>query len=181
MHKEQNHNTWYNVVHPQCRGYVHRTVFIQLFTKTTVLICALSCRSLQVLKATHTAADFLNHPKPSAHIAAEVVHAHIWDLTFLTKQSLASHQFILHQKPNLTLLQKCLFIQVHLLQNYGIKPWAPRTLNPGFKPWVYYKESFYSTSTPLRLFWVVTLLTISTKTVELPKLGITKVHAPTCP
>ena len=81
--------------------------FIQLFTKTTVLICALSCRSFQSSKlrtqlqaSAHTAADLLNHPKPSAHTATEVVHAHSWDLTFLTKQALASHYFILHQSLN---------------------------------------------------------------------------------
>ena len=56
--------------------------FIQLSTKTTVLICTLSCRSLQVLKVAHTAADFLISQKPSAHTAAEVVHAQSWDLTF---------------------------------------------------------------------------------------------------
>ena len=100
----------------------------------------------------HTTADILNHEKPSVHTAAEVVHAHSWDLTFLTKQALALHQFILHQKPKLTSLQEFLFI-VHLLQYHGLKPWAPRTLNPGLKPWVYYKkEGFYSTPTPLRLF-----------------------------
>ena len=81
----KNHNTRYNVVHPQCRGYVHKIVFYStLYKKITVLICALSCRSLQVLKAAHT--------------AAEVIHAHSWDLTFSYKIALASHQFILHQK-----------------------------------------------------------------------------------
>ena len=67
-----NHNTICNVVHPQCRGYVHKTVFIQLFTtKMTVLICALSYRSFQSLKSrtqqqasAHTAADLPFHQKP---------------------------------------------------------------------------------------------------------------------
>ena len=49
----------------------------------------------------HTAADlsliFLQ-PKPPVHTAAEVVHAHSWDLTFSYKIALALHQFILHQK-----------------------------------------------------------------------------------
>ena len=71
----------------------------------------------------HTAADLLNHPKPFAHTAAKVIHAHSWDLTLLTKQALASHQFILPQNPKLTSLQECLFI-VHLLQNHGLKPWV---------------------------------------------------------
>ena len=35
--------------------------FIQISTKTTVLICALSCRSLQVLKAMHTATGLYAH------------------------------------------------------------------------------------------------------------------------
>ena len=88
MHKrtQQQHNrttthdiTWFT---PSLGVMSTELCFIQLFTKTTVLICVLSCRSLQVLKAVHTAADFLIHPKPSAHTAAEVVHTHSWDLTF---------------------------------------------------------------------------------------------------
>ena len=56
--------------------------FIQLFTtKTTVLICALSCRSLQSSRprtqqqaSVHITADLPFHPQnPSAHTAAEVV------------------------------------------------------------------------------------------------------------
>ena len=47
----KNHNTRYNVVHPQCRGYVHRTMFYSTCYKITVLIYALSCRSLLVLKS----------------------------------------------------------------------------------------------------------------------------------
>ena len=70
--------------------------FIQLSIKTTVLICALSCRSLQSSKprtqlqaSAHTAADFLITQKPSAHTAAKVVHAHSWELTFSYKISLS--------------------------------------------------------------------------------------------
>ena len=104
MHKEQNNNTTKTTTHdktwftPSVGVTSTELCFIQLSTKTTVLICTLSYGSLQVLKATHTAADFLNHPKPSAHTATEVVHAHSWDLTFSYKISLASHQFILPQK-----------------------------------------------------------------------------------
>ena len=89
MHKEQNNNTTKTTTHditwftPSVGVTSTELCFIQLFTKSTVLICTLSSRSLQVLKSAHTAADFLNNPKPSAHIAAEVVHAHSWDLTFL--------------------------------------------------------------------------------------------------
>ena len=94
INNTQIHDTRYNVVHPQCRGYVHRTVFYStLYKKTIVLICTLSCRSSSVFKpctqlqaSAHTATYFLNHPKPSAHIAAKVVHTHSWDLTFLTNK-----------------------------------------------------------------------------------------------
>ena len=33
MNNTRNHDTGYNVVHPQCRGYVHKPCFIQLATK----------------------------------------------------------------------------------------------------------------------------------------------------
>ena len=110
--------------------------FIQLFTKTTVLICALSCRSLQVLKVPHTAAGLCAHScrgYPRTQLGLNLSY----------KQALALHQFILHEKPKLTSLEECLFI-VHLLQDHGIKPWAPRTLKPGHKPWVYYKKKVFT-------------------------------------
>ena len=104
MHKRQqnrnntrNHNTRYNVVHPQCRGYVHKLCLFNSLQNHS-LICALSCRSLQSLTATHTAAGLCAHSyrsflnlltKPSAHTAAEVVHAHSWDLTFPYKINLS--------------------------------------------------------------------------------------------
>ena len=110
--------------------------FIQLSTKTTVLICALSCRSLQTIKSAHTAIDFLNHPKPSAHTAAEVIHAHRWDLNFSYKISLASHQFLLHKKPNLTSLQEYIFIQRTYYKTMGLNHGHPEpqtlVLNHGF-------------------------------------------------
>ena len=69
MHKEHNNNTTKTTTHditwftPSLGVTSTELCFIQLFTKTTVLICALSCRSLLVLKAAHTAADFLYHHK----------------------------------------------------------------------------------------------------------------------
>ena len=80
----QNHDTRYNVVQPQCRGYVHRTVFYSTFYKnhssdlrTQLQIpsspqsrahsCRPLCTQLQISLITQ---------KPSVHIAAEVVHAH---------------------------------------------------------------------------------------------------------
>ena len=135
------------MVHPHFRGYVHRTMFYSTLYKnhssdlcTQLQIpsipqsCALSYRSLCTQLQI-----FLITQKPSVHTTAEVVHAHSWDLTFSYKISLASHLFFLHQKPKLTSLQECLFI-VHLLQNHGLKPWAPRTLNLGLKAWVNYKK-----------------------------------------
>ena len=69
------------------------------------LICALSRRSLQPLTTAHTAAGLCAHSyksflnlltKPSAHTAAEVVHAHSWDLTFPYKISLSSTLILLN-------------------------------------------------------------------------------------
>ena len=55
-----NHDTKYNVVHPQCRGYVHNCVLFNLLQNHS-LICALSCRSLQSLTAVHIAAGLCAH------------------------------------------------------------------------------------------------------------------------
>ena len=65
--------------------------FIQLFTKTTVLICALSCRSLQVLKAAHTAADLLNHSKTLYAHSCRGRPCTQLGLNLSYKQALASH------------------------------------------------------------------------------------------
>ena len=103
----KNHNTRYNVVHPQCRGYVHRTVFYSTCYKITVLICALSCRSLLVLKihahssrplCTQLQIFLTSYKIPYAHIAAEVIHAHSWDLTFSLQNSLSFALTFLHLK-----------------------------------------------------------------------------------
>ena len=91
-----NHDTKYNVVHPQCRGYIHKLRFIQLATKpqfdlrTQLQIPSVLnsrahssrplCTQLQIFLTLLT--------KPSAHTTAEVVHAHSWDLTFPYKTSL---------------------------------------------------------------------------------------------
>ena len=94
--------------------------FIQLATKTTVLIYVHSCRS------------FL-YPltKTSAHTAAEVVHAHSWDLTFPYKISLSFALIFLYIKSlTFSYLKKCLFIHRAIT-----KPWLQTmgTQNP--KPW----------------------------------------------
>ena len=125
MHKRQQKTTAQETTTPDITWFTPSVgaastelCFIQLLYKITVLICALSCRSLQSLKpltqlqaSTHIVVDLLNHFKPSSHTTAEVIHAHNWDLTFpYQKITLALHQFLLHQKPNLTSLQECLFI-----------------------------------------------------------------------
>ena len=95
----KNHNTRYNVVHPQCRGYVHRTVFYSTCYKTTVLICAHSCRSLQSLKSAHTAAGLCAHSCRSfLNILTKTLYTHSWDLTFPYIISLSFAFIFLHQK-----------------------------------------------------------------------------------
>ena len=105
--------------------------FIQSFYKNHSFDLRTQLQIPSVLKAAHTAADFLITQKHFAHTATEVVHAHSWDLTFSYKIALASHQFLLHKKPNLSYLQECLFIQRTIT-----KPWTKTmgTLNP--KPWI---------------------------------------------
>ena len=67
MYKEHNNNTTKTTTHditwftPSLGVTSTEMCFIQLFTKTTVLICALSYRSLQVLKAAHTAVGLYAH------------------------------------------------------------------------------------------------------------------------
>ena len=143
MHKRQqkenntrNHNTRYNVVHPQCRGYVHKTVFYSTCYKTTVWSTHTAADPFSPFKprtqhqaSVHIATDlsliFLQ--KPSAHTAAEVVHAHSWDLTFPYTINLSFTFLSLNQKPNFSYLQKCLFIHRAIT-----KPWLQTmgTQNP---------------------------------------------------
>ena len=116
------------MVHPQCRGYVHRTAFIfnslqrhssdlctQLQIFSTTQSCALSCRS------------FL--PKPSVHSAAEVVHALSWDLALTPKIDLSffASTYHYHKKTYLNPLHKCLFIQVHYYNTMGLNHGYPKT------------------------------------------------------
>ena len=58
---QQNHNTRYNVVHPQFRGYVHRTVFYSILYKNHSSDLRTQLQILQVLKATHTVAGLCAH------------------------------------------------------------------------------------------------------------------------
>ena len=94
MHKRQqkenntrNYNTRCNVVHPQCRGYVHKLCFIQFATKPQFDLRTQLQIPLVLNSRAHSSRPlctqlqiFLNLlTKPSAHTAAEVVHAHSWD------------------------------------------------------------------------------------------------------
>ena len=72
---QQNHNTKYNVVHPQCRGYVHKLCSIQLSTKPQFDLRT-QLQILSVLKRPRT------QQQAPVHTAVEVIHAHSWDLTF---------------------------------------------------------------------------------------------------
>ena len=119
------------MVHPQCRGYVHKLRFIQLATKpqfdlrTQLQIpSVLNSRAhssrplrtqLQIFSQSsyktlcaHSYRSFLNLlTKPSAHTAAEVVHAHSWDLTFfLPNQPFLALIFLCIKKPNSFLFTK---------------------------------------------------------------------------
>ena len=88
MHKEHKNNrtkttthdiTWFT---PSVGATSTELCFISTFFKITVLICALSCRSLQSLK-------LCTQSQASVHTAVEVVHSHSWDLTFPYKISLS--------------------------------------------------------------------------------------------
>ena len=115
---QQNHNTKYNVVHPQCRGYVHKLHFIPLSSKPQ-LICALNCRSLQSLTAAHTTAGFCAHSCRYFFLSYKTLCAHscrgrprtqLGLILSLQNQPYFSLIFLYIKKPNLSSLHKCLFI-----------------------------------------------------------------------
>ena len=90
------------MVHPQCRGYVHKTALLfnssqsnssDLRTQMQIRPSSLIVHSaavpfLQSLSCALSCSSFLT--KPSTHTAAEVVHAHSWDLTLKPKIDLNS-------------------------------------------------------------------------------------------
>ena len=121
------------VVHPQCRGYLHRTTVIfnllqthssdlrtQLQISSAILSCALSCSTFLPTPFAHSAAEVIHAlnwdltlTKPSVHSAAKVIRALSWDLTLNPKQDLASsHQIIIIQKPSKKLF--LLYISAYL-------------------------------------------------------------------
>ena len=114
------------MVHPQCRGYVHRTTFIF----NTLQNNSSDLRTqLQIFSTTQNYAlsyrIFL--PKPYAHSATEVVHALSWDLTLNPKIYLsffASHHIITK-----IILDSFTSVPIYtsaLLQYHGLKPWVPK-------------------------------------------------------
>ena len=124
---QQNHNTKYNVVHPQCRGYVHKLRFIPLSSKPQ-FICVLSCRFLQLLTVAHTAAGFCAHNCRSFFLPYKTLCAHscrgrprtqLGLVLSLQKPTLLRLIFIYIKNPNLSILHKRLFI----LRSFT-KPWS---------------------------------------------------------
>ena len=123
----KNHNTRYNVVHPQCRGYVHRTVFYSTFYKnhssdlrTQLQIPSSPQSRTHSCRPLRTQLQISLITKNPLHTQLQRSSTHTaGTLTFLTKIALASHLFHLHQKPKLTSLQECLFIQRTIT-----KPWT---------------------------------------------------------
>ena len=134
---QQNHNTTYNVVHPQCRGYVHKLRFIPLSSKPQ-FICALSCRFLQLLTAAHTAAGFCAHSCRSFFLPCKTLCAHscrgrprtqLGLVLSLQKPILLALSFLTSK-----ILTYPFYISAYLycavLQNPGLKPWAPTNPKP---------------------------------------------------
>ena len=66
-----------------------------------------------------------------------------------------------------------------LLQNHGLKPWAPKTLTLDLTQGLVTKRGFDPPATPLRLFLGRNSAYTSTKPTELPKLRTLRVGAPT--
>ena len=101
------------------------------------------------LIAAHTAAGFCAHScrsffppyKIPLHTQLQRSSTHTaGTCPFLTKPILLALSFLTSKS-----LTYPFYISAYLycavLQNPGLKPWAPtKTLNPGFKPWAYYKQ-----------------------------------------
>ena len=136
----QNHNTKYNVVHPQSRGYVHKLRFIPLSSKPQ-FICALSCRFLQLLIAAHTAAGFCAHSCRSFFPSYKTLCAHscrgrprtqLGLVLSLPKTNLTLPYLSFIKKPNLYIFHKRLFIPRSFTKTMVLNHGHPQ--NP--KPWI---------------------------------------------
>src|SRR5271155_1176118 len=126
--KEPQHQIY--VVHPQCRGDVHRTViYIQLVKTETVLICALSCRSFPFLSRTLSCRLFPSYKtlcalscrgRPRTQLGLNLKPENRPYSLRITSSFTFFHSISLL----LTSLQGCLFIQdapqkYHGLKNHG--------------------------------------------------------------
>ena len=80
----RNHNTAYNVVHPQCRGYVHKLCSIQLAIKPQFDLRT-QLHILSVLKKLRTQLQVFPY-----NLLYKTLYAHSWDLTFPYKINLTS-------------------------------------------------------------------------------------------
>ena len=128
------------MVHPQCRGYVHKTALLFHFLQNN----SFDLRTQQQIRHSSLTAHSVAVPfltKPSAHIAAEVVHAHNWDLTFPYKTRLSFTLIFLYiKKPHFFLFTKIPIYTSHYYKTMASNHGHPKTLNPRFKPRVYYKK-----------------------------------------
>ena len=92
---KNHHNTRYMWFTPNVGATSTEMRLYSTVYKHTVLIFALSCRSSQQPKTANLAAEPF-FQKPSAHSAAEVVHALSWDLTLLQKPSAHTATEVVH-------------------------------------------------------------------------------------
>ena len=143
INNTQNHDTRYNVVHPQCRGYVHRTVFYSIFLQKPQFWSAHlatdpfspqsrahSCRplrtQLQIFLSSKTLCAHSCRGRPRTQLG----------LNLFLQNSLSFTLIPLTQNPNLTSLQECIFIQRTYYKTMGLNHGhqKPQTLdlNHGF-------------------------------------------------
>ena len=157
------------MVHPRGRGYVHRTVLLFNFSQNN----SYDLRTQQQIHPSsltvHLAAvpflQSLSYDLSCSSFPYKTLCAHSCrgrpctqlglDLKTPKLDLFSSHQMILISLDDLDIFTWVPIYTSALLQNQGLTP-----ENYGQLP----KEGFDSTPTPLRLFWVITLLTNLHKT-----------------
>ena len=87
----------------------------------TISNCALSCSSLLTISKLCTQLQFLSLQKLSAHTAAEVVHAHSWDLTLKPKNR---SNFFTSYDPHFIRYPWHLYMSAYLYKCIITKSWA---------------------------------------------------------
>ena len=114
---QQNHNTKYNVVHPQCRGYVHKLCFIPLSSKPQ-FIYALSYRFLLPFDSRAHSSRLLRTQlqRSSTHTAGTC--------SFPTKSNLTS-PYLSYIKSLTYPFSISAYLYCAAYKNHGLKPWAP--------------------------------------------------------